>query len=135
MYIVLAIESNEAKKKAMRVLGILQSNLSSCNRSVKQPSYLSLVRPIVKYATVAWSPHTKKAIDCIESVHRCAARFDNNDYSCHSSVSSMLTDLNWPLLQPRRRMCNLGMFYQIHSGQVNISIRACAWPYKEESRL
>ena len=116
------LKCDEAKKKAMRVLGILQRNLSSCNRSVKQPSYLSLVCPIVEYATVAWSPHTQKAIDCIESVHRRAACFVNNDYSCHSSVSSMLIDLNWPLLQPRRRMCNLGMFYQIHSGQVNISI-------------
>ena len=28
------------------------------------------MRPIVEYATVAWSPHTKKGIDCIESVQR-----------------------------------------------------------------
>ena len=77
----------EAKKKAMRVLGILQRNLSSCDRSVKEHCYLSLVHPIVEYATVAWSPHTKKGIDCIESVLRRAARFVNNDYSRYSSVS------------------------------------------------
>ena len=53
------LQCDEAKKKAMRVLGILQRNLSSCD-SVKERSYLSLVRPIVEYATVAWSPHTKK---------------------------------------------------------------------------
>ena len=62
------LQCDEAKKKAMRVLGILQRNLSSCDRSVKERSYLSLVRPIVEYATVAWSPHTKKGIDCIEAV-------------------------------------------------------------------
>ena len=106
----------------MRVLGILQRNLSSCYRSVKERSYLSLVRPIVEYATVAWSPQTKKGIDCIESVQCRAARFVNNDYSRHSSVSSMLTDLNWPSLQSRRRMCDLSMFYKIHSSQVNISV-------------
>ena len=33
----------------------------------------------------------------------------------------MLTDLTWPSLQSRRRMCDLGMFYKIHRGQVNIS--------------
>ena len=116
------LQCDEAKKKAMRVLGILQRNLSSCDRSVKERSYLSLVRPIVEYATVAWSPHTKKGIDCIEAVQRRAARFVNNDYSRHSSVSSMLTDLNWPSLQSRRRMYDLGMFYKIHRGQVNISV-------------
>ncbi|CAH3141587.1 unnamed protein product [Porites lobata] len=36
----------------------------------------------------------------------------------------MLTDLHWPtlVLQLRRRICNLGMFYKIHRGQVNISL-------------
>ena len=106
----------------MIVLRILQRNLPSCNRSVKARAYLSLVRPIVEYATVAWSPHTNKGIDCIESVQRRAARFVNSDYSRYCSVSSILTDLNWPSLQSRRRICDLGMFYEIHRGQVNISL-------------
>ena len=78
--------------------------------------------PIVEYATVAWSPHTNKGIDCVESVQHRAARFVNSDYSRYSSVSSMLTDLNWPSLQSRRRICELGMFYKIHRGQVKISL-------------
>ena len=48
--------------------------------------------------TVAWSPHTNKGIDCVESVQHRAARFVNSDYSRYSSVSSMLTDLHWPTL-------------------------------------
>ena len=80
------------------------------------------MRPIVEYATVAWSPHTNKGIDCVESVQHRAARFVNSDYSRYSSVSSMLTDLNWPSLQSRRRIYHLGMFYKIHRGQVNISL-------------
>ena len=59
------------------------------------------MRLIVEYAMVAWSPHTKKGIDSIESVQRRAVRFFNNDYSRYSSVSSMLTDLNWPSLRSR----------------------------------
>ena len=77
---------------------------------------------MVEYATVAWSPHTNKGIDSIEFVQRRAARFVNSDYRRYSSVSSMLTDLNWPSLQSRRRICNLGKFYKIHRGQVNISL-------------
>ena len=90
------LQCDEAKKKAMRVLKILQRNLSSCDRSIKARAYLSLVRPIVEYTTVAWSPHTNRWIDCIESVQRRAARFVISDYSRYGSVSSMLTDLNWP---------------------------------------
>ena len=116
------LQCDEAKKKAMRVLRILQRNLSPCDRSVKARAYLSLVRPIVEYATVAWSPHTNKGIDCIESVQHRAARFVNSDYSRYSSVSSMLTDLNRPSLQSRRRICDLSMFYKIRRGQVNISL-------------
>ena len=71
---------------------------------------------------VACSPHTRKGIDCIESIQCCAAHFINNDYSRYSSISSMLTNLNWSSLQSRRRICDLGMFYKIHRGQVNISL-------------
>ena len=92
------LQCDEAKKKTMRVLKILQRNLSSCDRSVKARAYLPLVRPIVEYATVAWSPHTNKGIDCVEFVQHRAARFVNSDYSRYSIVSSMLTDLNWPSL-------------------------------------
>ena len=118
MYFELAIAVWRAKKKAMRVLGILQRSLSSCGRYVKERSYLSLVRPIVEYATVAWFPQTKKGIDCIESVQRRAARLINNDCSCYSSVSTMVTDFNWPSLQSRRRIFYLGMFYKISRGNI-----------------
>ena len=57
------LQCDEAKKKAVRVLGILQRNLSSCKRSVKACSYLSLLmHPIVEYATVVWSLPTNKGI-------------------------------------------------------------------------
>ena len=49
------------------------------------------------------------------------ARFVNNNYSRYGSVSSMFTDLIWPSLQSRHRICDRGMFYKIHRGQVNIS--------------
>ena len=34
----------------------------------------------------------------------------------------MLTDLTRPSLQSRCRICDLGMFFKIHRGQVNISL-------------
>ncbi|CAH3176503.1 unnamed protein product [Porites lobata] len=75
----LQLQCDEAKKKAMRVLGILQRNLSLCDQSVKAGSYLSLVYPIQLLQPL------------------------------YSTVSSMLTDLMWPSLQSRHRICDLGM--------------------------
>ena len=86
----------EVKKKASRVLGGLQRNLSSCSKAVKQRAYLALVRPTLEpgYATPAWSPHTQKDINNIESVQRRAARFVRDDYRRTSSVNEMIKALH-----------------------------------------
>ena len=111
------LQCDEAKK-SMRVLGILQRNLSLCDRSIKERSYLSLVAPRLLGLCVQ-----KKGLTVSNPFSAvCAAHFVNSDYSRQSSVSSMLTDLNWPSLQSRRRICDLGMFYKIHRGQVNFSV-------------
>ena len=102
------------------ILGVLQRNLSSCSKAVKQRAYLALVRPTLEYATPAWSPHTKNDINNTESVQRLAARFVCGDYRCTSSVTEMLESLHWPLLQDRREDKDLEMFYKIEKGMVNI---------------
>ena len=89
---------------------------------IKTRAYTSLVRPIVQYASTAWSPHTLKDITSIESIQRRAARFVFNDYSRSSSVSSMLDELNWPLLRERRIANDLTMFYKINHALVNIPL-------------
>ena len=49
----------------------------------------------------------------IEAVQRRAARFCLNEFSCHSSVTSMLSTLNLPPLQQRRERAELIMMYKI----------------------
>ena len=39
----------EVKKKANKILGVLQRNLASCSRTVKERAYLTLVRPVREY--------------------------------------------------------------------------------------
>ena len=68
-----AKQCEAVKKKANRVLGVLQRSLSSCSESVKERAYVGLVRPIAEYASAAWSPHTKKDTNNIESIQRRAA--------------------------------------------------------------
>ena len=111
----------EVKKKANKILGVLQRNLSSCSTVVKERACLSLVRPVCKYGSVAWSPYTQKDIICIESVQRRAARFVCNDYCRTSSVNTMLSNLGWQDLETRTKITDLTMFFKIKTGNVRIS--------------
>ena len=53
-------------------------------------------------------------------MQRRAARFVTNRYHNTSSVSNMLTNLNWPSLQIRRTRSRLIMFYKIINNVVAI---------------
>ena len=65
----------------------------------------------MEYAAQIWDPYTKDNIQLLEAVQRRAARFVCNKYSRHESVTSMLQDLDWPLLEQRQaesRLCSTG---------------------------
>ena len=64
--------------------------------------YQMYIRPICEYAAVIWSPHLQTNIHQIEMIQRKAARLIFNDYSRHSSVTAMLTALDWKSLEKRR---------------------------------
>ena len=56
--------------------------------------YESMIRPILEYACMVWSPYTRSNIDLPKE--RLHARFvcTCNDYSYLSSVTTMLQQLN-----------------------------------------
>ena len=94
----------DLKKKANEILGVLQRNMVSCSPVVKGRAYLTLVRPVCEYGSVAWSPYPKTDINCLESVQRCATHFVCNDYRRISSVYAMISNLAWQDLETRRRI-------------------------------
>ena len=49
----------ETIKKAQRVQNVIRRNLWSCNKEVKSTAYLSLVRPLLEYASSSWDPSLK----------------------------------------------------------------------------
>ena len=51
-------------------------------------------------------------IDSIESIQRRAARWNKCDYKMTSSVSKMLQELQWPILERRHLESKLIMFYK-----------------------
>ena len=111
---------NKICTKANRTLGFIRRNLKNCNQRFKETAYISLVRSVLEYSSTVWDPYLEKDIKKIENIQRNAARFVKNDYSRHSSVTSMMKDLNWTPLQDRRRENRLLLFFKIINNLVAI---------------
>ena len=52
-----------------------------------------MVRPILEYASIVWSPHIQCDIHKIEMLQRRAIRFIFNNFSRTASVTNMLANL------------------------------------------
>ena len=108
-------------KKANSVLGFLRRNLRHCHASLKETAYVSLVRPILDYACTVWDPHLAGDVQKLESVQRRAARFVCNDYNPCSSVTQMMSKLNWVPLADRRRDQRLVLMYKTLNNHIAIT--------------
>ena len=105
-------QCEEVQKKANRVLAVLQHNIQSAPPKVKERAYHILYAPSLS-THVQFGVHTTKGIAAAEPVQRRAARFVFNDYQRSTSVSSLINELNWLLLQERRTLIDLTLFYKI----------------------
>jgi len=106
-------------KKARGVSAFLQRNIRPCPRKTKALCYLTLVRPLLEYACTVWDPHTKENIHRLEMVQHRYVRFVTGDYRYTSSVSAMLTKLQWPTLQERRANLKMVLLYRITHHQAD----------------
>ena len=93
------------------MLNFIKRNLYNCSKEIKSKAYLSLVRPILEYASPVWNPHLIKDSDQIEKIQRTAARWVTSDYGWSGSVTVMLNNLHWPTLSLRRKIFKLHIFY------------------------
>ena len=117
-----SIHITNVANKATRMLNFLKRHLSKCSSIVKASAYLLMVRPLMEYACVVWDPHYQSQVSVLERVQRCVARWVLSDYSYHSSVSSMLEQLNWLPLANRRKQQRLNLFYQIMNEEISLSL-------------
>ena len=105
-------------QKATTILNMLKRNLYYAPKSVKEKAYIACVLPIIEYASVCWSPTSKKSNNSIEMVHHNAAKFVSNSYPRKGhyetfSISKVLKNLNWVSLEQRRKQARLIMAYKI----------------------
>lgn len=107
-------------KKGNKQLALVKRNLQINSTRLKEVAYIGLVRPILEYCSPIWDPYHKKYIDQIEMVQRRAARFVLNRYDRKSSVTKMLTELNWETLEKRRTRARATMLYKVRHQLVAI---------------
>ena len=107
---------------AIKSLNFVRRNLNNCDESVKSAAYLGLIRPKLEYASSVWDPHLSKDIQAIERVQRIAARWVKSNYNWENSVTSMLSELQWPALNIRRQISRLSILYQGLHNSVSLEI-------------
>ena len=69
----------------------------------------------IEYASSVWDPHVQNTIHSIEIIQRQGAQLITSNYNWNSGVTSMLVDLQWPILSHRLKISRLKMFYYDHS--------------------
>ena len=106
------------------MLGFLRCTLYRCPQHLKEKTYKAIVRPKLEYCSSIWDPYQQKYIAKLEATERRAARFVKNIPFRRSkppvSVSAMVPDLGWELLQTRRLHNILTMMYKITNGLVEV---------------
>ena len=122
--------------KANKSLGFLRRNLKVGSQNIKERAFLALVRPQLEYASTVWDPYTAKDAHNLEAVQRRAARWVVRRHRQTSSVDDMLSQLQWPTLQDRRRKARLTTFFRYATNTlvINTSRKPTPNPEKRSTR-
>ena len=103
---------NYIVSKAAKVLNFLKQNLHKCSTSTKATAYISLVRPILEYASSIWDPYQYNKIYIIDRIQRRAVHRSLCNYDRYSSVNLMQHQLSWQNLQQHRKIARLLLLYK-----------------------
>ena len=111
---------NKNIKEANSTVAFLKRNLRHCPATCRKTAYISLVRSVLEYSSIVWDPYLIKDIELLERVQRQAARFMLGDYRSREDgcVTDMLSVLDLPILQDRRRANRLTYLFKIAKGKV-----------------
>ena len=113
---------NSVAAKGKQKVGFLRRNFKECSQRTKAATFTTFVRPSLEYAACVWDPHLEKDKTPLEKVQRQAARYVFNSYTDRTPgiVTGMLENLQWKLLEERRKIIRLNMLYKIKNSLVCI---------------
>jgi len=97
---------------AMKSLNFVRWKPNKYDESVKSATYLGLIGPKLEYASSVWDLYLAKDICIIERVQRIAAIWIKTYYKWESSVSCMLSELQWSTLLTHRLVSRFTILYK-----------------------
>ena len=80
--------------RATKTLNFIRCNLYKCSREVKTSAYISIVCPLMEYASIVWDPYQITYINSLEGIQRRTARWATSDYSYTVDLVVYLTYWN-----------------------------------------
>ena len=102
---------SQVLKKCKRTSSTIMKTINYKTRDIMLPLFKSLVRPVVEYANIVWSPYLKKDIHSIENIQR---HYTKQILGMRSlSYRERLFKLKLPSLQYRRLRGDLIETYKI----------------------
>ena len=112
----------EQSSKANKQLGyVKRSTIYVCNKEVKRSLYLTLVRPLLGYATQIWAPQSIKLIQHLERIQKRATKYILNLlFSTSVEYTTRLKTLNLLLICYWYEFLDMMLFYKITHHLVDI---------------
>lgn len=109
-------------KKATSTLYMLMRALNRATSKTRSQAFKSICRPIIEYASCAWSPHQARHIQKLESINRKSFRWAYK-IKWKDPISLKMKVLNWHTLEDRRSEIDKNMLSRILSDNIAIDIR------------
>lgn len=109
---------------ALRRLFALRYRLRQAPPSLKLLAYTSLVRSLLEYGNIIWSPSTKQQITKLEGIQRKALRFIYNKYRHTDSPTKLIKKAGLLTLMNRTRLARAKFIHELIHGHLNIDVSA-----------
>jgi len=106
-------------KKTNGTRAFLNHKLKSCSHSIRDSTYKMYIRPMVEYASTIWDLHTHRNTNRLEQVQRHSACYVTGNHDYTGSISAMLHDLEWPIMEQHHHLSCLTMLYKIYNHLVD----------------
>ena len=129
---------NNVTNKANPTLAVLKRNVRVPSKTIKAAAYKALVRPHVEYCSAVWDPPTNILSNKLEMVQRRSARWVCNSYRSgpnSTGPTEMMTGLEWPSLQTRRKNYRLSLMYKMKNNLVLMSSRSLLVEYPYNTKI
>ena len=85
--------TERARSKGVRMLNMFRRNFTrGTTPSIRCEIYKCLVRPSMECGSIVWDPHRLTQIKTLEAVQNKGARYVDQDWDRHKSVTTMKKD-------------------------------------------